>query len=348
MHRENSLTHTVEKVKLEDGFVEQDLAVRNGRTRFGVKTKRILVVVNPYATTVSDRLKSLVLYALRSRYEVDSVETERPDHAEELAIEAANEGFDLVVAFGGDGTVNEIANGLLGSDVPLSVLPGGSTNVFCRALGIPNDIVEATEHLLRLDVDRSIKKVDLGCVNGRYFVFGSGIGIDADAVQHVDSHPNIKARFGEVFYGYQLLVTYNMRFRGKPPKFEVEVEGEEPRESVSVVIQNATPFTYFGDHKLEVCEDVTLDSGTLSYAGLRRAYARDLPSLAKRFLSSKSTIGHKHAIHSENIRNITVRSIAHDSEGDPISFPLHVDGDYMGRFTEANYSIHPRALTVLS
>ncbi len=347
MHRENSLIHTAEKVKVDDAVLEQGLPVPNGRSKLGLKSKKILVVVNPYATTVSDRLKSLVLYALRSRYKVESVETEHRNHAEELAIEAANDGFEMVVAFGGDGTVNETANGLLGSGVPLAVLPGGSTNVFCRALGIPNDIVEATEHLLGLDASRSLNKVDLGCVNGRYFVFGSGIGIDADAVEHVDSHPNVKARFGEIFYIYQLLMTYR-RFRGKPANFEIEVEGEEPRQAVTVVIQNTTPFTYFGDHKLEVCEDVTLRSESLSYAGLRRAYARDLPSTAISLLSSKSAIGHKYAMHGENIRKMTVRSIAHDSGGDLISFPLHVDGDYIGRFTEANYSIHPKALTVLS
>ncbi len=347
MRREKSLSHTAEIVKIEDA-VEQGSAAPNGRIRFERKSKRILVVVNPYATTVSDRLKSLVLYALRSRYQVDSVETEHPNHAKELATEAANDGFETVVAFGGDGTVNEIANGLHGSDVPLAVLPGGSTNVFCRALGMPNDIVAATEHLLSLDGRQSLRKVDLGCVNGRYFVFGSGIGIDADAVGRVDSHPNIKARIGEVFYSYELLVSFFRRFRGKPPMIEIEIEGEEPRQAVTTVIQNTAPYTYFGDHKLEVCEDVGLDSGTLSYGGLKRAYVRDLPSIAIRLLSSKSPLGHKHALHDENIRNMTVRSIVHESDGGLVPFPMHVDGDYIGRFTEANYSILPKALTVLS
>src|SRR5450631_1980594 len=112
-------------------------------------SRRMLVIVNPYATTVSDRLKNLVVYALRGRYEVDAVDTEARDHATELCREAAQEGYDVVVAFGGDGTVNEVANGLAGSDTPLSCLPGGRTNVYCRMLGIPTDVVDATEHLLR-------------------------------------------------------------------------------------------------------------------------------------------------------------------------------------------------------
>ncbi len=110
----------------------------------------MLVIVNPYASTVSDRLKHLVVYALQGRYEVDAVDTQAKGHATELCREAAHEGYDVVVAFGGDGTVNEAANGLVGSGTALSCLPGGRTNVFARMLGIPNDVVDATEHLLRV------------------------------------------------------------------------------------------------------------------------------------------------------------------------------------------------------
>ena len=90
--------------------------------------KRMLVIVNPYATTVSDRLKNLVVYALQGRYEVEAIDTEAQGHATELCREAAQAGYDVVVAFGGDGTVNEVANGLVGRDTPLTCLPGGSTS----------------------------------------------------------------------------------------------------------------------------------------------------------------------------------------------------------------------------
>ena len=110
----------------------------------------MLIIVNPYATTVSDRLKNLVVYALQGRYEVEAVSTEAQNHATEIGREAIDGGYDLVVAFGGDGTLNEVANGLAGTDVPVSILPGGSTNVVARTLGIPNDVVDATEHLLGL------------------------------------------------------------------------------------------------------------------------------------------------------------------------------------------------------
>ena len=141
--------------------------------------RRMLVIVNPYATTVSDRLKNLVVYALQSRYSVEAIDTEKRDHATRICREAASEGYDVVVAFGGDGTVNEAANGLAGSDTPLTALPGGSTNVWARTLGIPNDVVDATEHLLRMADDFGPRPVDLGRVNGRHFVFSSGVGLDA-------------------------------------------------------------------------------------------------------------------------------------------------------------------------
>ena len=89
--------------------------------------KRMLIIVNPYATTVSDRLRNLVVYALQGRYEVEVVATEAQNHATEIGREVRDHGYDIVVAFGGDGTLNEVANGLAGTDVPVSVLPGGST-----------------------------------------------------------------------------------------------------------------------------------------------------------------------------------------------------------------------------
>ena len=127
-----------------------------------VPARRMLVIVNPYATTVSDRLKHLVVYALQGRYEVDAVDTQAKGHATELCREAAHEGYDVVVAFGGDGTVNEAVNGLVGSGTAFTCLPGGRTNVFCRMLGIPNDVVDATEHLLRVADVFTPRQIDLG------------------------------------------------------------------------------------------------------------------------------------------------------------------------------------------
>src|SRR4051794_10162015 len=162
--------------------------------------RRMLIIVNPYASTVSDRLKNLVVYALQGRYEVEAVDTQGRNHATELCREAAHEGYDVVVAFGGDGTVNEAANGLAGSDPPLPCLPGGATNVFCKMLGIPGDIVDATEHLLRVADNWQPRKVDLALVNDRRFTFSCGLGIDASVVARVDAHPRLKSRLGPYYF----------------------------------------------------------------------------------------------------------------------------------------------------
>src|SRR5918992_5705828 len=171
------------------------------------EAKRMLVIVNPYATTMSDRLKHLVVYALQGRYDVEAVDTQRKGHAIELCRDAAAAGFDVVVAFGGDGTMNEAANGLAGSGVPLTCLPGGSNNVFCKMLGIPNDVVDATEHLLRLADRWAPHRVDLGRVNGRWFTFAAGMGLDASVVERVDSRPAMKARFGHWYFTQSAITT---------------------------------------------------------------------------------------------------------------------------------------------
>jgi len=165
--------------------------------------RRMLVIVNPHAATVSDRLRNLVVYALKGRYEVDAVDTEARGHATVLCREAAHEGYDVVVAFGGDGTVNEAANGLLGSTTPLCALPGGSANVFVKILGVPGDLIDATEHLLAIADDWHPRKIDLGVVNGRCFTFNSGVGLDASVVERVDARPDLKARFGPHLFTWE-------------------------------------------------------------------------------------------------------------------------------------------------
>src|SRR2546423_10464207 len=110
--------------------------------------RSMLVIVNPYASTVSDRLKNLVVYALQGRYSVEAVDTQARSHATEICREAADDGYDVVVAFGGDGTVNEAANGLAETDTPLTALPRGATNVFFGTVRNPNDVPDTTEHLL--------------------------------------------------------------------------------------------------------------------------------------------------------------------------------------------------------
>jgi diacylglycerol kinase family enzyme len=304
--------------------------------------KRMLIIVNPYATTVSENLRHLVVHALQGRYEVDAVDTEARGHATEICREAAHEGYDVVVAFGGDGTVNEAANGLIGSPTPLTCLPGGSANVFGKMLGIPGELVDATEHLLAIADDWRPRKVDIGMVNGRYFTFASGLGLDASVVERVDASPHLKARYGPWFFTWAAVKTFTRHYLLHPPRLAALVEGER-LEGVTAVVQNGSPFTYFKNRPIEIAEDASLDSGTLSACVLHRARPIDMPFIALRAFSKRARLArHRQITPFSGLTELTVRS----ADGKPL--PLQVDGDYLGEVDEARYSIVPGVLSVIS
>jgi diacylglycerol kinase family enzyme len=310
--------------------------------------KRMLIIVNPYATTVSDRLKNLVVYALQARYEVEAVDTEAAEHAIEIGREARTGGYDIVVAFGGDGTLNEVANGLAGTDVPISVLPGGSTNVVCRTLGIPNDVVDATEHLISLADDFRPRKIDLGRCNGRRFVFACGVGLDATVVKRVDAHPRLKARARQWYYTWAAISAFYRQYLRDPVRFELEVEGET-LEGVTAIAQNSDPFTYFANIPIRICEDIELDDGTISMALLRRAKQRDMLPIASRVLSKSLHVANNRQIQEfDDVTSARVRSISEDRDGVLRPFPVQVDGDYIGEYTELDFSVEPGGLTVVA
>jgi diacylglycerol kinase family enzyme len=305
--------------------------------------KRMLIIVNPYATTVSDRLKNLVVYALQGRYAVEAIDTQARNHATELCREAAAEGYDVVVSFGGDGTVNEAANGLVGSDTPLTCLPGGATNVFCRMLGIPNDVVDATEHLLRAADDFEPRRIDTGIVNGRHFVFASGIGLDASVVERVDAHPRLKARLGPWYFTYAAIGTFNRKYLVKPVRVRLEVEGETI-DGVTVIVQNGDPFTYFRNRPIRICPGRELDDGRLGIAVLKKSTLGEIPTVVARVFSAKAETVQRH----RQIAGLDNVDAARVISVDDRKFPLQVDGDYIGEFDEVEYRVGPRSLCVVS
>jgi diacylglycerol kinase family enzyme len=304
--------------------------------------RRMLIIANPYATTVSDRLKTLIVFALRGRYEVDAIYTTSRGNATELSREAAREGYDVVVAFGGDGTVNEAANGLAGSDTPLSCLPGGRANVYCRMLGIPTDVIDATEHLLLMADDWHPQRVDIGSVNERKFLFSAGVGLDASVVERVEAHPRLKAKFGEWYYTWTSVGTFARRYLVDPPHLETQV-GEETIAGVTVIVQNATPYTYFGDRPVEMGEGATLHGGDLAGVVLERAGPIDVPTILARSLSSHFRLSrHRHVHPFSGVKGLRVTSL----DGRPL--PLQVDGDYIGEVDEAMFGVTPAGLAVVS
>jgi diacylglycerol kinase family enzyme len=320
----------------------------SGKARRPAK-KRMLLIVNPYATTVSDRLKNLVVYALQGRYEVETVATEAQNHATEIGREVRDHGYDIVVAFGGDGTLNEVANGLADTDVPVSVLPGGSTNVVCRTLGIPNDVVDATEHLLALLDEWAPRRIDLGRVDERHFVFSCGVGIDATVVKRVDAHPRLKSHAGPYYYSWAAISAFYRSYMVNPVRLRIEIDGRTSSEGVTALAQNSDPFTYFASRPIRVCEGVEIDDGSLSLGVLKRATQRDMPTLIPRLFSEKRPAArHRQIEHFEGVTAASIASISETKDGIARPFPIQVDGDYIGEKTRLELSVAAGGLTVIA
>jgi diacylglycerol kinase family enzyme len=302
----------------------------------------MLVIINPVASKMSDRLKSLVVYALQGRYDVTTVETEAKGHGVELARRAAAEGYDVVLAFGGDGTVNEAANGLAGTDTALTCLPGGNNNVVAKLLGVPTDIVDATEHLLALPDDWRPRAVDLGTVNGRHFTFAAGMGLDASVVERVDRNPVLKRRFGPFYYVACAVTTFLRRYVVHPPRLAVEVDGRTVS-GVSLFVQNAENYTYFNQRAVPLVEGARFDSGDLAGVVLTRARPYDVPTVTFRALSGAARIARHRgvdafgAFHEAVVRSTDGRTI-----------PIQVDGDHVDDVVEARFGIAPGALRVIA
>jgi diacylglycerol kinase family enzyme len=307
-----------------------------------IRKRRMLIIVNPYATTVSDRLRNLVVHALQSRYDVTAFDTERQGHATELVREAVQEGFEVVVAFGGDGTLNEAANGLAGTDVPLTHLPGGSTNVVCKMIGVPGEIVDATEHLLRMADDWQPRRIDLGRAAGRYFVASAGYGLDAAVTKAVDLKPALKHRYGEWYFTWAAVRTFFRHYLVRPPHLELETADGTTLGGIDTIVQNGDPYTYFDARPLHVAVNSRLDSGLLAGAMLHRATPIDVPTVAYRLFSKRHRlVDHRQITGFSDVAGVRAQST------DGTEIPLQLDGDWVGDFREVEFSVHPGALSVV-
>lgn len=298
------------------------------------------VLVNPHASAVDRELRSLVLAALKSRFEVKVHDTERRGHATELARIAVQDGSDIVVTVGGDGTVNEAAEGLAGTGAALFPIPGGSQNVFAKLLGIPADVVDATALLLNLPDPISTRQVDLGTAAERVFTFCAGAGIDADTVELVDARPERKARWREWYYMATVGRVAASRYLRRPPGLTVSA-GDHSATGITVLVQNGPSYTYAGDRPIEACPEVSLDDGRISAAVLLRGVT-GLPTVALRLYSRRLEAGKHRGIESfDHVDALTVGA-------DPgESMAVQVDGDFIGRCGTITFGVLPRALTVV-
>ncbi|MDI2128089.1 diacylglycerol/lipid kinase family protein [Yinghuangia seranimata] len=307
---------------------------------------RALLVVNPKATTTSERTRDVLAHALASDLKLDVAVTGHRGHATELARAAVADGVDVVIALGGDGTVNEVANGVLADgpspDLPaVAVVPGGSTNVFARALGMPNDPVEATGVLLDALRTRRTREIGLGMADDRWFLFCAGFGFDAEVVARVEEHRADGKRSTSALYVRSALRRfYRSGGTRRSGPLTLEVPGREPVPGLCLgIVQNTNPWTYLGARPVTACPDASFDTG-LDLFGLTRMST--LPTLRhlSRMLGSSGNAPHgRHVVSLHDCATFTL--------GAEEAVSLQVDGDHLGEHRSVTFRGVPRALRVI-
>lgn len=295
--------------------------------------------MNSIASSVTARRRVVIQKALAADHEVTHVETARRGHATRLAMAAASSGVDVVVVLGGDGTLNEAANGLAGTETALAALPGGSTNVFARIQGLPEDPVDAVGVLLDALDAGSIERVGLGSVDGRYFLFHCGVGFDAAVVEQVERRGQWKRWAGHPLFLYAAIETWLRRVdRRKPPLRVIDATGLELTHGFLTVVLNANPYTYLGNRPLDLVPDATLDQ-PLAVVTLERLRLRNLVPVATRALGRGDVSGCRATDVRTDVREITI-------EADP-PVPYQVDGDHLGASRRLVFRWKPEAMALV-
>jgi diacylglycerol kinase family enzyme len=301
---------------------------------------RVLLVVNSFASSVTARNTVLVHQALSQGRDVQIVETSRRGHATRFAQDAASRGVDVVVAYGGDGTVNEVATGVAGSGTALAVLPGGSTNVFARSIGLPNDPVPASKLLVQALEAKNIERVGLGSVNGRYFCFHTGVGFDAAVVREVEKRASIKRWVGHPLFIYASLRTWFSKYDKTRPHFALSFSGDGPSvpDGYFTVVLNTSPYTYLGNRGIDLSPYARLDRGlvAITFRNLRPGPILGTLSKALRGkpIETNASVDERH-----DLGRLEIESAR--------PFPYQVDGDYLGETRRLRFEHRPEVLDLV-
>ncbi len=301
---------------------------------------KILLLVNSSASSVTARARVVIRKALSADHEVTLAETTRRGHATRLAMGAAATGTDVVVVLGGDGTLNEAANGLAGTDTALAPLPGGSTNVFARQLGLPDDPIEATGDLLAALEADSIRPIGLGVVNGRYFLFHVGIGFDAELVAQVERRAALKRYAGHALFAYAGLDTWARHYDRSRPHFALHhADGSVVDDAYMTVVLNTNPYTYVGNRPFNLAPDATLDRPLTAVTVRSMRTLRFLGLMSSALGSGARLRSSKWVDYRPDISALTVKGFG--------PFPYQVDGDYLGEIDELVFRHEPDALRLV-
>jgi diacylglycerol kinase family enzyme len=303
---------------------------------------RALLVVNHKATTTSERSREVLVRALRSEVKLEIAYTRRRGHATTLARDAAAARRDLVVVHGGDGTVNEVVNGLMevGTDAgrrpALAVVPGGSTNVFARALGLPCDWVEATAVILEALRDGRSRSIGLGRADGRYFTFCAGLGTDASVIRRVE---RARSRGRGSTPALYLRATAGQLVAGRERRvITVEAAGTRVERLAAVIVQNTAPWTYLWGRPIDPNPGASFDLG-LDVLAVRTLRTPSATRVLAQLVTGRAVPHGRQVVRWHDLPDLSLHAT--------LAQPFQVDGDYLGQRYQVRLSSCPKALRAL-
>ncbi len=230
---------------------------------------------------------------------------------------------------GGDGTLNEAANGLVNTNTALAALPGGSTNVFARTIGMAPKATKAAPQLaaaLARGTD-SLRTFGLGTVNGqRHFLFHLGVGYDAEVVAQVERRASLKRKIGQAIFVYSSFSTYFKHYDHKRPSFALDFpDGTSVEDGFFTICLNTNPYTYLGARPLSVTPDTGPERGLVTVT-TKKLKVRTLLTLFGSALGQGKILRRsKNVDYRTDLKSVTFRGHK--------PFPHQVDGDYLGQAT---------------
>jgi diacylglycerol kinase family enzyme len=323
---------------------------------------RALLIVNPHATSTTRLRRDVIARALASAVELEIVETRYRGHGTSLAADAASAGYGLVITLGGDGTVNEAVNGLLrpsrapAAPPALAALPGGSANVFARALGLAPDPVDATGQVLSALAAGRFRSIGLGLADDRYFTFNSGMGLDAEVVRAVEGRrahgrsvsPALYMRMaGRQFWRLTDRRTPAMHLGAPGPEGPDGPDREDSPDGAAdgsplfwCTVSNTSPWTYVGRRPVQTNPEASFDGG-LDVFGLRSLSTARTLSTLRQMLSARQTAPPR-GRGVVTAHNLTMLTLTADR---PVAF--QIDGEYVGERERVSFRSVPDALRVV-
>jgi diacylglycerol kinase family enzyme len=319
---------------------------------------RGLLVVNPAATATTERTRDVLASALATEITLDVAVTKSRGHAVELGWRAVESGLDLVIVLGGDGTVNEIANGMLdGGPSPhvpaLAVVPGGSTNVFARALGFSRAPVEATGELLAALREGRSRPITLGLASfgggARWFTFCAGVGFDADVVAQVErkrdegrrNTPGLYLRTAVGLFARgatRSRVPITVRPGGPAAQGAGDAAAEVEVEVEVAVVCNTLPWTYLDARPVRACPAASFEGG-LDMFGLRRLRLSSAVRTGYQMLFADAGPHGRNTVMLHDVPRIATTT------PQPVSFQM--DGEFLGPQQNVELRAVPLALRVV-